>query len=188
MSLLDKLIKFLKKIRDLFSSKKTENKSSKPIQPTTPSQSKAPAPSVPVESNPPAPGQEEVEHDRREPAWTNMEKADITSFLWKPSQDHKKGYPVVLVSADHVRSEDISVEIIGKGGKPLKVDVDNTGRANLLGGDKYGRIHFRINRTSRAFKRSAPLKLRFTVKGKPVKVMGRDTINVPNPVKRKQTF
>ena len=113
----------------------------------------------------------------------------VDTFLWKPLSDNNP-LPVVVVSCETIKAKDLHMEIIGKSGKALKVDIQNNGsRANQLSGYKYGRIHFRPQRTAKAFNRSAPLKIRFfhTFTGKKVyvKVRKRDSVSVKHVSQRK---
>lgn len=119
------------------------------------------------------------------------EKNDLSSsvqtFLWKPVADHNP-FPVVVVSADGFKTNDLQMEILGKSDKVLKVGIQNTGRANKLGHMKYARIHFRINRTAKDFNKSSPLKVRFFVlknkKRIDVKVMGKNHMVIKSPTGR----
>ena len=107
----------------------------------------------------------------------------IDRILWKPKSDHHPHNPVVVVGCAEIRKEDLKMEILGKSGKVLKVNIRNTGRANG------NRVHFRIDRSAEKFKRSAPLQLRFyhKVKGKKkiVTFKGKKTFKVSKPTHRK---
>lgn len=106
----------------------------------------------------------------------------LKSLLWKPKSDHAPHDPVVVVGCDSVRKEDLHMEILGKGGKVLKVSIRNTGRANG------NRVHFRVDRAAKKFNKSAPLQLRFFQhvdgKKKIVKFKGKNTFTIKKPTHR----
>jgi hypothetical protein len=112
----------------------------------------------------------------------------VTTFLWKPEADHSP-LPVVVVGCDEIRAADLNMEILGKSGKALKIEIRNTGRANKLGHMKYARVHFRPQRSVEQLQRSAPIAVRFyhTFTGKKVyvKVRGKDRIRINNTDRRK---
>ena len=103
--------------------------------------------------------QEHVEPDRKEPDFSDFENIKIQSILWKPASDHAPHDPVVLVGCDALRSEDVYLEILNSSGNKLLIDIDNTKRANILHPQKYGRVHFRIRRSAKKFKKASPIKL-----------------------------
>jgi len=146
-----------------------------------------PKPTPKPKPKPEKPKEEESSRDE-EPSKSKA-KGEVTTFLWKPDADYVGNNPVVLAGCDDIRSQDLKMEILGRKNRPLKVEIKNTGRANRLGYMKYGRIHFRPQRSVSQFKRSAPLKIRFyhtfTGKKKYVKVRGKDQIVVKHVDKRK---
>lgn len=108
------------------------------------------------ESTPTPEPKEEVDPERVEPDQSFPEQAKIQSFLWKPEGDHTNK-PVVLIGCDALRSEDLSIEIYSAKGRKLKVGIRNTARANKMHEHKYGRIHFRIDRSGKDLVKNAPL-------------------------------
>lgn len=118
--------------------------------------------------------------------------SEIRSFLWKPESDHGGGV-VLLVSTDEIKSTDLKVRIRNKNGNEIKINNDaNTSwskRANGLPGFKYERIHFKIGKSSKSFKRNLPILISFyiIVDGVEVdiKVMGRSFIKITDPSRRK---
>lgn len=144
-----------------------------------------PAPEAPKEEpkaeEPKAPeAKEEVEPGKEEPAESKPESAKIQSFLWKPVSD-TTGNVVILVGCDAIRSEDLKCEILNKEGNKIRVDIRNTGRGNQLPTQKFGRVHFRVDRTAKKFEKAAPLTVQIyhTLGGKKV-VLGKVRIKDPN--------
>jgi len=181
--------KFIEFILKLLGFKREESESGGTYTPSEPSAPSPPPMEVKEEGELEVkePKEEEIEQSRIEPKKTKK-KGTVDTFLWKPKADHSN-LPVVVVSADNFKSEDLFVEIVGKGKKVLKIDIRNSARANMLPGFEFGRIHFRINRSGKELNKSAPLKVRFYRKegGEkiPVKVRGRKSITIKKPTHRK---
>jgi hypothetical protein len=93
---------------------------------------------------------------------TNYKEAKVKSILWKPESDND-GNPVVLVSCDNVHSEDLKIEIRNKNGNKMRVGIQNTGRANQEAHCKFGRVHFRLDRSAERFKKASPIEIRVIV-------------------------
>ena len=150
--LLKKLINLLKRLLGLLEDEKVvtqpEEKPEEVVTQPEPEQEKPEKP-------------EDHEEKLEDPEESDFENAKIDSFLWKPESDND-GKPVVLISCDNMKCEDVKLRIINKNGKKVKVGIRNSGhRANKEGHQKYGRIHFRLDRTASSLKRPAPLTLQF---------------------------
>ena len=179
----EKLMSLFKKLRDLFSSKQEQEVEEEDVSPMfiyeEPKREEV------------APKKEAVKKEETksgdDPAKSNP-NGQVTTFLWKPEADHSP-LPVVVVGCDEIRAADLKMEILGKSGKALKIEIRNTGRANKLGHMKYARVHFRPQRSVERLQRSAPIAVRFyhTFTGKKVyvKVRGKDRIRINNTDRRK---
>lgn len=178
--LIDKIKRFFKK---LFGKDEKKSSGSSSGTPTTSTPKPKPTPK-PVDQDPYAlvpSGQDSHGNTIYDPKKSNP-NGKIDSILWKPKADHNPN-AVVVVGCEDVRKEDLKLEILGKSGKPLKVNIPMTGRANG------NRIHYRPDRTAKDFKKSAPIQLRFyqMVDGKKVIVQfkGKNVLTVTDPTRRK---
>ena len=159
------MIKKLKALLDKILCKLRLKKCSKPCSDCGKKESKPKLEPKPAPKKPePKPAEPEVEHARLEPPTSHPEKAKIQSFLWKPESDHAPHNPVIVVGCDALRSEDLHIEILNKNGNKVRMGVRNSGRANQLHPQKWGRIHFRLDRHSKKFKGAKPLTIILSTK------------------------
>lgn len=123
-----------------------------------------------------------VDPSRIDPDVSNVKSAKIQSFLWKPESDVTHN-PVILVTCDALRSEDLKCEILNVKNRPIKIKIENSARANKLDQYKYGRIHFRIGRSAEKLLKLAKLTvvLYHTIGGKKVILK---KIKIKDPTKR----
>jgi len=121
-------------------------------------------------------------------------EGSISTFLWKPVSDYD-GNVLVAVTCDNVR-RDLYMEILGKSGKALKVNISNSlaEETEEVEGDlvrlKYSRVYFEVARKAINFNKSAPLIIKFYQYNNinepiPVKVMGKSFIKITRPTVRK---
>ncbi len=176
VKLLKGLIKFLKTLLSLFGS-------DKPDVVEQPEQK-----DDPVVEQPEAEKPEDHEEKLEGPEESDFQHAHISSILWKPVSEGD-GNPVILISCDNMRLEDVKLRILNKKGNRVKVGIRNSGhRANGESGKMFGRIHYRLDRSAKSLKRPAPLTLEFYHTGK----NGKKAVvikkwKIKNPSERKYT-